>query len=138
MIGPPFMKIVRLLLIMGLLICVALTSLSAGRRCASSERAPVGSQLCRYFPQESACLPLRSTGFLEFMCLRLKGENRILSLNGVVDLRSGHFAFRGAALSLLRASSCGVSALPLFPTGVCVPSTPINRVSNFFSLLAAV
>ncbi|EAR64006.1 uroporphyrinogen decarboxylase [Bacillus sp. NRRL B-14911] len=30
-----------------------------------------------------------------------------------VDLRSRHFAFRGAELSLLAASGCGVSTLPL-------------------------
>jgi hypothetical protein len=53
---------------------------------------------------------------------------------GAVDLRSRHFAFRGAKLSLLALSRCGVSTFPLFPAGVCVPCTPINRVFiNFWA-----
>jgi hypothetical protein len=49
-----------------------------------------------------------------------------------VDFRSRHFAFRGAELGLLGASSCGVSTLPLSPAGVYVPSTPTNRFLKLF------
>ncbi len=56
-------------------------------------------------------------------------QEKSLPFKGAVDLRSRHFAFRGAVLSLpRRCRSCRVSALPLSPAGVYVPCTPINKV----------
>jgi hypothetical protein len=47
-----------------------------------------------------------------------------------VDLRSRHFAFRGAKLSLLALRAVGSQHFRCNPAGVCVPSTPINRAQK--------
>jgi hypothetical protein len=56
---------------------------------------------------------------------------------GAVDFRSRHFAFRGAALSLLVAASpAGSQLCRCIPAGVYVPCTAINRFSKLDCNLA--
>ncbi|WP_162990201.1 hypothetical protein [Mesobacillus foraminis] len=58
------------------------------------------------------------------------------SVHGAVDFRSRRFAFRGLALSLLVASSCGVSPVQLIPQESA--HLPLQSTAFLQSFLAGV